>query len=1132
MKRYLNCSTSGGRWRVGLLTALTLYAGVGFLIVPGLIRQYAPAFLSDAIQRSVTLQSIRFNPFLLALEAQDVTLHETDGTSILNAGRILVDLNAVASLIRPGLTLDELRLERATLHLIQTTSGKLNLNQLQEDINAASPPKADAPPLALSLKQLVIAEGAITLTDDSRPSALPLSLEHLNLTLNGLSTLPNRESAFFIIQAGSPEQGTLSGQGALTGSPLSSSGSLDIKGLGVAPLWELIRDQLAISPPEGELDLSADYRFSLIDGQRQFRLNQGILQLKALKLSDARRQPLLQLEDITLDGLEADLSGQVLSLTSASLRRGGLRVQQDENGQLNWQNLILPSAADSAPPQGASTPATPWKVELGQLDIEGLRLDYANPHGKTPVSASVADLSMTLKASVEAGGPSSRGHLETLRLQLNGITLNQSENPIPLLALDAVRMTNGGMDLEDKTIGFETLEIQGGHAAITRTSTGELHPFDLITNPQDAPASRQDTAPASSPAASPRWRASLNQASLQGFDLAWTDQSYSPALNLDLDDIRITAQSLSNQGNAPIRFESALNIRQGGTLTLTGNALPDTLKLQADITLEHMNAGPLRPIISQFAALQLEEGELSTHLAVSYRGQQISGPSVQITGDARIGHLKLVQDKEKRKFLAWKDLDASGIDFRLEPDSLAIKTLRLTEPDSVITIYEDKSTNLNAILKSRHAPPPPRGPSREDSAVTQPLPITIDRVVIDNGRMDFSDASLLMPFATRIDNVGGSITGFGSGPQNRAKLKLTGAIDRYGEMVANGSLAPLDMTGFSDFSILFENVEMTALSPYSATFAGRKIESGKMNLDLKYTIEHHQLQSESHLVLDRFALGETVPSPHASSLPLDFAISLLTDSDGKIRVSVPMSGHVGKAGFSYGDMVLDAIGTMVKNLATAPFSALGSLLGEEADQMGLIAFDPGHSSIPPHEREKLARLAEALASREKLQLLIHGRYDKQLDTAALQALQLRREVADLMDIELKPDEVPDELNFTHANTQRALEKLARRQGDLADEVKERYEQAAGHPPSRIGLLGKASSTPDFYEQLYAALVQRVPVANAALETLAIQRSQALLANLSKRGRFDARHMSAGHIEAQESAPDERHVKSRLELLAK
>ena len=81
--------------------------------------------------------------------------------------------------------------------------------------------------------------------------------------------------------------------------------------------------------------------------------------------------------------------------------------------------------------------------------------------------------------------------------------------------------------------------------------------------------------------------------------------------------------------------------------------------------------------------------------------------------------------------------------------------------------------------------------------------------------------------------------------------------------------------------------EMQSFTPYSATFAGRKIASGVLNLDLGYKIKDSQLLGDNKVVLERFTLGERVESPDAVSLPLDLAIALLSDSSGVIDVPSP-----------------------------------------------------------------------------------------------------------------------------------------------------------------------------------------------------------------------------------------------------
>ena len=65
---------------------------------------------------------------------------------------------------------------------------------------------------------------------------------------------------------------------------------------------------------------------------------------------------------------------------------------------------------------------------------------------------------------------------------------------------------------------------------------------------------------------------------------------------------------------------------------------------------------------------------------------------------------------------------------------------------------------------------------------------------------------------------------------------------------------------------------MPPLSPYAATFAGRKIASGRLWLDLRYKIVKSELAGENKIVMQDFTLGERVEFPDALDLPVDLAV--------------------------------------------------------------------------------------------------------------------------------------------------------------------------------------------------------------------------------------------------------------------
>ena len=54
---------------------------------------------------------------------------------------------------------------------------------------------------------------------------------------------------------------------------------------------------------------------------------------------------------------------------------------------------------------------------------------------------------------------------------------------------------------------------------------------------------------------------------------------------------------------------------------------------------------------------------------------------------------------------------------------------------------------------------------------------------------------------------------------------------------------------------------------------------------------------------------------------------------------------------------------MIKKIATSPFRALGAMLGEDTQGLDVIAFEKGAWEVPPPEKEKLHRLAQALEKR-------------------------------------------------------------------------------------------------------------------------------------------------------------------------
>ena len=159
-----------------------------------------------------------------------------------------------------------------------------------------------------------------------------------------------------------------------------------------------------------------------------------------------------------------------------------------------------------------------------------------------------------------------------------------------------------------------------------------------------------------------------------------------------------------------------------------------------------------------------------------------------------------------------------------------------------------------------------------------------------------------------------------------------------------------------------------------------------------------------------------------------------------------------------------------------------------------------------------------MSKRPKLALTVHGTYDPAADGEALRSMQVRRALAQKLDVDLQPDEDPGPVAVTTPRRNALLEALSdERDGeDAIEEFEASYEKSEGKKPKRVSailsLMGQASEDVDFYEKLFQHLVEKAPLAKGDLEALAVRRTTAVIKELTGQAGFDPSRATAGEIE--------------------
>jgi len=1109
------------------------YALAGFLLAPGLIERYAPRYLEDRLPGELAFAGVRVNPFLLTLEVRDVTLRTEGAPPLLAVERLFVDF-AFASVFRRAWTFSEIRIDGFALDVVLEPDGRPNLAALLDRLrgdDGAAP--AEGPRLHI---ERAAATGRVTVTDRGAEAPSSVVIAPIDIRIDDLSTASARgpdQRGRYAVAASLPHGGRIAWQGDLSVRPLASSGEVAVSELALATAWPLAGDRFALAPPEGKLGLAVRYRFAYAERKATFALDDIRLQIDGLAVTAPDSPaPLLALSTVRIAGGRFDLARRELHLETVELRDGTAQANVDAAGVLDWQRLARAPSPANWPDGKPDGP--PWQVTANSIEIRRVGLHYTDRSRAPAIAIDTHGLDASLRLEARASGASSPDAgagivASDIRIALRQVAFSELGADAPLVRLDALTTTGGRLDTAARQIAAGALDASGGSVRLMFQEDGRLELAGMLTPARAGAIRREAGALARSARDAGRpWRYSVARASVEALQLDVAARGSGDPIRYPVAVTSAELTQVTGGGAEPMRFDATLSTSEGGTLRAAGTIAQDLGSAEATLTADEVNLAPLRPLVARYARLDLASGRASASSNVRYGAAR--SPRLAASGTFTIADLRLNEAGTTDRFLSWQNLAASGVNLAVEPGRLSIGEIRVQAPGGKIVIDAERRLNLAQVLRRDAAAQrgAADGAQRGAAATVRPrrdrgqaFPVRIARVILRDGTVDFSDLSLALPFATRVRRLNGTVLGISSDPKSRAELKLAGLVQDSGSARAEGALSPFEPTAFTDIRADFNNVAMPALSPYAVTFAGRRIDSGRLWLDLHYRIVDRRLTAANKIVLDEFTLGERVASAKALDLPLDLAIALLSDENGRISVAIPLEGDLGSPRFDYGRLVREALGNLLTRIVSAPFRFLGRLAGGGAE-LEAVHFEPGRARLEPPERETLAQVAKVLAERPQLKLVVRGPYDPRRDGEALRADRVRRDLAGALGVALEPRQDPGPVAYGDADAQRALERLllARGGADALDRLATAYGKRSGKAPDRVNPIfaafGRASPDREFYEAVFRRLVELEPLDDGALQALAARRSQAIVGHLLKSSSLDPGRIEAGEVRQVES----------------
>jgi len=1027
---------------------LLIYTLAGFLGVPYALKNTLPAKLKD-MNASLSVAEAKFNPFTFEL---NVTRPELNTTApLFSAEQIDIKLKPF-SLFNKLAEVDILRLESPSVNIARDKNGTLNLAMFLGESNATSAENNETSSINFALNSTKIIGGSFAYSDESLKQPFSAKFEGINYEISGINTEQN-SAGKHVFDANSTLAQKLDWQGSIDLAPLRVYGELSLKDFNVRPVALSFIDTQDLRINSALINAKTGYELSADGGVIKAALKNATLNLKSFEAQlDGQN---LSLEELDLPAIEvnADVSEKrSFAADISEIKFKNTSFKGEAQANLNGLNLSGVALKADINEKGDINASAGLKalgvsgINLTEKSVGEIKLKDANAseldakiNGQN-IAASLKNL--TLNVASAPVGKNSAASLEKLVINASKFTLENNASAASigevkaqkialktknkeLATIAEIGVKDTDFDLAKTALRIESININKPKFATDIKENGELSAISELglngektaaktkakskTESAKKPAKSQKTVEKtvakksqkteqkSAQSAKSGFKFSVKNVAVTGADIGITHVFEGQKIAHKFDGLNINLQNISENFAAPVTAKIDMKSSQKLNLALKGKITPEPLNIEADIKLSDANLPRYFAYAKNYLDASLKSGELNAELNVKYAAD------ATVSGKASVANIELA-DGSGDKVFAFKNLKLSKISFA--KNFLNLERVTLSAPFLKAHLNKERELNLSSLVKKSESEKAQKADAKQ-AAPKNEKPVeaakpqkkegefdfAIKNILVENGDVDFSDASLFMPFATKITKLEGVLMDIDSTRPTMGTFE--GVVGKSGFSKIGLKLLPYDPKKSTEVKFSFKDIDLVDVTPYSGQFLGYKIEKGKLNLTLNYDVKDSKLNGSNVVNLDTLTLGEKVESKDAVNLPLSLAISILSDQNNQINIDLPVTGDLNDPDFKYGGIVWEAVKKLFADITLAPFRFLGNMLGLSSQDLNTIDFMPANAELIVSEQAKIADFIKLTTAKPKMKLSITPAYSD-VDVTALKNAKLNEKIGQTM----------------------------------------------------------------------------------------------------------------------------------------
>ena len=983
-----------------VVSLLLIYTFLGFFGLPYAIKNIAPKYLKD-YNATLFVSDAKFNPFTFELNATNAELNTT--SPLFSTKQIDLKLKPF-SIFKKLVEIDIFRLDEPKVKITRDKKANFNFSNFISDDNATSEDNSTSS-INFALNNAKIIKGSFSYSDQNLTKPFNVSFDDINYELSSLNTKKNSAGSH-IFDSNSSLAHKIDLNGDIKLNPLKIEGNVSIKDFSIKPVAISFIDNDTLNLKNAIINLKINYALKADENATRINLKDGFLNVKGLSLDEGANElslgelelPKFDLVSKIADKTEAALNLSAINLNDISFKNAitasvkslnlneiSLLANLNEKSELNATAKLKSIGANALKVDEADRNL----ANLKDINASNLNLNLANNKTaltleKIALNGINAPLSKSANANATSAGVTNTSFtmdgnksLASLdELNVKNIELKAKNKEIARVADVAIKSIS--FDILKTALNIASVDVNkpkftselndNGLSAVNELGFGEQSAKATKAAKHTKKVEKKAENKSASKSKENEFKFDIKNISVNNADIALTHLFEGEKIAHKFDNLFVKVANLSSDFSKPFDAKVAMKSSQKLNLDVDSKIKIEPLDVSAKIKLNDTNLPKYFAYAKPFLEADLASGQLESSAEISY--------AKDIKADAKVSIKDIrLNGKKTEKLISFKSLDLEKISFA--KNDLAISGVSLNSPFIKAHLSKDRKFNLSQIVKedknkakTEAKPESKKAASKKDDE----LKFSVKNFSLKNGEVDFSDASLFMPFATTISKLNGKLSDIDK--KRPSSGEFQGVVGKNGFSKITAKLFPFELKQNTEIKLDFKDIDLVDVTPYSGQFVGYKIKKGKLNLNLKYSVADSKLNGSNFINFDTLTLGEKVESKDAVNLPLSLAISILSDENNQINIDLPVEGNLDDPDFKYGGVIWAAVKKLFADITLAPFRFLGNALGLGGKDLSSIDFLAGSSELISSEAAKIGDFIKITSEKPKMSLSITPTYSE------------------------------------------------------------------------------------------------------------------------------------------------------------